>query len=213
MKFIVDNLWGIRQQWFRDIHSCTLQSQKGYQFRSVQLLSRVWLCNSMSCSVPGLPVHHQLWESTQTHVHWVGDAIQHLILCHPLLLLPSIFPSIRVFSNSPSSILGTYWPGEFIFQCPIFLPFHTVHGVLKARTLKWFTIPFSSGPHSGRCKPLGAPEQRSSRTQGQALEEESHAWDFGYKSTLKLGQGHNDGKGIWEHLSWASTVSILRTLQ
>ena len=45
-----------------------------------------------------------------------------------------------------SSILGTCQPGEFIFQCPIFLPFHTVHGVLKARILKWFAIPFSSGP-------------------------------------------------------------------
>ena len=46
-----------------------------------------------------------------------------------------------------SSILGTYWPGEFIFQCPIFLPFYTVHGVLKARIQKWFAIPFSSGRH------------------------------------------------------------------
>ena len=46
-----------------------------------------------------------------------------------------------------SSISGTYWSGEFIFQCPIFLPFHTVHGVLKARILKWFAIPFSSGPY------------------------------------------------------------------
>ena len=46
-----------------------------------------------------------------------------------------------------SSLLGTYRPGEFIFQCPIFLPFHTVHGILKARILKWFAIPFSSGPH------------------------------------------------------------------
>ena len=45
-----------------------------------------------------------------------------------------------------SSILGTYWPGELIFQCPIFLSFHTVHGILKARILKWFAIPFSSGP-------------------------------------------------------------------
>ena len=45
-----------------------------------------------------------------------------------------------------SSILGTYQPGEFIFQCPIFLPFHTVHGVLKARILNCFAIPFSSGP-------------------------------------------------------------------
>ena len=45
-----------------------------------------------------------------------------------------------------SSILGTYWSGEFIFQCHICLLFHTVHGVLKARILKWFAIPFSSGP-------------------------------------------------------------------
>ena len=48
-----------------------------------------------------------------------------------------------------SSILDTYQPGEFIFLCHIFLSFHahTVHGVLKARILKWFAIPFSSGPH------------------------------------------------------------------
>ena len=45
-----------------------------------------------------------------------------------------------------SSILGTYRPGECIFQCLIFLPFHTVHGVLKERMLKWFAIPFSCGP-------------------------------------------------------------------
>ena len=49
-----------------------------------------------------------------------------------------------------SSILGTYWPGEFLFQYPIILPFRTVHGVLKARILKWLAIPFSSGPHSVR---------------------------------------------------------------
>ena len=41
-----------------------------------------------------------------------------------------------------SSILGTYRPEEFIFQCPVFLPFHSVHGVLKAGILKWFNIPF-----------------------------------------------------------------------
>ena len=48
---------------------------------SVQSLSRVWLCDPMECSTPGLPVHHQLPELTQTHVHWVGDAIQP---SHPL---------------------------------------------------------------------------------------------------------------------------------
>ena len=45
-------------------------------FSSVQSLSHVRLCNSMNCSMPGLPVHHQLLEHTQTRVHWVGDAIQ-----------------------------------------------------------------------------------------------------------------------------------------
>ena len=41
----------------------------------------------------------------------------------------------------------TYWLGELIFQCPIFLPFHTLHGVIKTRILKWFAIAFSSGTH------------------------------------------------------------------
>ena len=46
-----------------------------------------------------------------------------------------------------SSIFSAYQPEGLIFQCHIFLPFHTVHGVLKARILKWFAIRFSSGPH------------------------------------------------------------------
>ena len=45
---------------------------------------------------------------------------------------------------------------EFLFQYPIILPFHTVHGVLKARILKWFAIPFSSGSHSAS---LGWPHR------------------------------------------------------
>ena len=52
-----------------------------YQFSSAQLLSCVWLCNPMNCSMSCFPVHHQLLEFTQTHVHWVGDAIQP---SHPL---------------------------------------------------------------------------------------------------------------------------------
>ena len=63
---------------------------------------------------------------------------------HPCILSGVICPLIS------SSILGTYQPGKFIFQCPIFFPFHTVDGVFKARILKWFAIPFSSGPHSVR---------------------------------------------------------------
>ena len=52
----------------------------------------------MDCSTPGFPVLHHLLELAQTHVHRVDEMpFNHLILCHPLLLLPSIFPSIRVF--------------------------------------------------------------------------------------------------------------------
>ena len=72
------------------------------QFSSVAQLCPT-LCDPMDCSTPGLPVHHQLPEFIQTHVCWVGHAIQ---LFHPLsslLLLPSTFPSIRVFSNVSSS--------------------------------------------------------------------------------------------------------------
>jgi len=66
-------------------------------------------CPSLhDCSIPGFPVHHQLPELAQTHVRWVDDAIQYLILCHPLLFLPSIFPSIRVFCNQ--SVLSIRWP-------------------------------------------------------------------------------------------------------
>ena len=76
--------------------------------------SYLTLCDPMDCSTPGLPVHHQLPELTQIHVHRVGDAMQHIILCHLLLLLPSIFPSIRVFSNE--SILHIRWPKYYSFS-------------------------------------------------------------------------------------------------
>ena len=73
----------------------------------------------MNCSTPGLPVHHQLPEFTQTHVHRVSDASSHLILCHPLLLLPPIPPSIRVFSNE--STLHMRWPKYWSFSFSIIL--------------------------------------------------------------------------------------------
>jgi len=73
----------IEQNWQTDsiwILSRSLESLN--QFSSVQLLNCAWtLCDPMNCSTPGFPVHHQLPESTQTHVHWIGDAIQP---SHPL---------------------------------------------------------------------------------------------------------------------------------
>ena len=66
------------------------------------------------CSTPGFPVHHQLLELAQTHVHQLVMASNHLLLCHPLFLLPSIFPSISVFSNE--SVLHIRWPKYWDFK-------------------------------------------------------------------------------------------------
>ena len=69
------------------------------------------LCGPINRSTPGLPVHHQLPEFTQTHGHRVGDTMQPF---HPLLLLPPIPPSIRVFSNE--STLRIRWPKDCSFS-------------------------------------------------------------------------------------------------
>ena len=71
----------------------------------------------MNCSKPGFPVHHQLPEFTQTHVRWVGDATQPSHPLSSLLLLPSIFPSIRVFSNE--SVLCIRWTKYWSFSFDI----------------------------------------------------------------------------------------------
>ena len=75
------------------------------------------LCDPMNHSTPGLPVHHQLLESTQTMSTVSVLPSNHLILCCPLLLLPSIFPSIRVFSNE--SALRSRWPESWSFSFSI----------------------------------------------------------------------------------------------
>ena len=66
------------------------------------------LCNPMDCSTSGLPVHHHLLELAPTHVHRVGNVIQPSLPLWPLLLLPSVFPSIRGFSNE--LVLCIRWP-------------------------------------------------------------------------------------------------------
>ena len=95
-------------------------------------------------NVPNIPGSYAILVFTASDVtsinsHTHNQALFSLWLC--LFILSGVISPL--FS---SSILGTYRPGEFIFQCHTFLPFHTVHGVLKARILMWFAIPFSSGP-------------------------------------------------------------------
>ena len=90
-----------------------------FQFSSVTQ-SCPTLRDTMNRSTPGLPVHYQLPEFTQTHVHRVSDPSSHLILCRPLLLLPPIPPSIKVFSNE--STLCMRWPKYWSFSLASFLP-------------------------------------------------------------------------------------------
>ena len=107
-------------------------------------------------------------------------SLQHWILLSPpdtsttehRLLWPSHFVLSGVISNHsllfPSSILDTFQTGGLIFWCRIFLPFHTVHGVLAVRILERFAIPSSSGPRFVRtlhCDPstLGGPAWHGSQ--------------------------------------------------
>ena len=76
------------------------------------------LCNPMDCSMPGFPVHHQLPEPAQTHVHQVRDAIQPSHpLSSPFPPVPLIFPSIRIFSSE--SVLHIRWPKYWSFNFSI----------------------------------------------------------------------------------------------
>ena len=88
------------------------------------------LWDPIDCSTPGFPVHHQLLEFTQTHVHWVSDAIQPSHPLSSLLLPPSIFPSIRVFSNE--SLLHIKWPKYCSFSFSI-SPSNEYSGLISSR--------------------------------------------------------------------------------
>ena len=90
----------------------------------------------MDCSMPGFLVHHQLLELPQTHVHPVGDATQPSHSLLPLLLLPSVFPSIKVFSNE--STLCIRWPKYWSFSFSI-SPSNEYSGLISFR-MDWFNL-------------------------------------------------------------------------
>ena len=97
---------------------------------------RLNLCNPLDCSTAVLSVHHRLPERSQTHVHWVGDAI---LPSHPLLsllLLPSIFPSIRIFSDE--SVPRIRWPKYWSFSFSI-SPSNEYSGLISFR-MDWLDL-------------------------------------------------------------------------
>ena len=94
------------------------------------------LWDPMDCSTPGFPVHHQLKELTQTHVHQVGDAIQPSHPRSPLLLPHSTSPSISVFSNE--SVLPIRWPKYWSFSFSI-SPSNEYPGLISFR-MDWLDL-------------------------------------------------------------------------
>ena len=105
------------------------------QFSSVAQ-SFLTLCDPMNRSTPGLPIHHQLLEFTQTHVHQVSAAIQPSYPLSSLLLLPSIPPSIRVFSNESTLCMREpkYWSFSFSIS-----PSKEIPGLISFR-MEWLDL-------------------------------------------------------------------------
>ena len=99
------------------------------QFSSVAQ-SCLTLCDPMDCSAPSFPVHHQLQSLLKLMSIESVMPSNHLILCCPLLLLPSIFPSIRVFSNE--SVLHIRWPKYWSFRFSI-SPSNDYSGLISFR--------------------------------------------------------------------------------
>ena len=102
-------------------------------FFGLNLVYGPTLCDPMNHSTPGLPVHHQLPESTQTHVHWVDNAIQPSLPLSPPPP-PPIFPSIRVFSRE--SALHIRWPKYWSFSVG---PSNEYSGLMSFR-IDWFDL-------------------------------------------------------------------------
>ena len=109
------------------------------------------LCDPMNRSSPGLPVHHQLPEFTQTHVHRVADAIQP---SHPRSSPSPPAPSIRVFSNE--SALRTRWPKYWSFSFSI-IPSKEIPGWISFR-MDWLDLRWANSGNSVRLYFGGAPK-------------------------------------------------------
>ena len=99
------------------------------------------ICDPIDCRMPGFPVHHQLPEFSQLRSIELVMTSNHLILCHPLLLPPSTFPSIRVFSNE--SVLHIRWPNYWSFSFNI-SPSNEHPGLISFR-MHWLDLLQSKG--------------------------------------------------------------------
>ena len=146
------------------------------------------LCDPMNCSMPGLPVHHQLRSSLKlTFIELVMPS-SHLILCHPLFLLPPIPPSSRVFSNE--STFHMRWPKYWSFSFNI-IPSKEHPGLISFR-MDWLDLLAVQGTLKSL---LHISVQSLSRVQLFATHESQHARPPCPSPTPR---GHSDSRP----LSW-----------
>ena len=103
------------------------------------------LCDPMDCGTPGFPVLHQLLELLKLMSIESVMPSNHLILCHPLLLPPSIFPSIRVYSNE--SVLHIRWPKYWSFSIS---PSNEYSGLISFR-MDWLNLLAAQGTLKELC--------------------------------------------------------------
>ena len=146
-----------------------------YQFSSVQLLSRVWLCDPMNRSMPGLPFHHQLPESTQIHVHWVSDAIQ---------------PSYPLKSPSPHALNLSQHQGLFKWvssshQVAKILEFSASTSVLPMNTQDWSPLGWT-GWISLQCKGLSRVFSNTTVQKHQFFGAQPYLWSNSHIHTWLL---------------------------
>ena len=131
----------------------------GIQFSSVAQ-SCLTLCNPMNCSMPGLPVHHQLPEFTQTHVHWISDAIQ-----------PNISSSVIPFSYCPQSFptSGSFPMSQLFVSGGQNIGVSASTSVLPMNTQDWSPLGWTGSPRSPRDSEESSPTPQFKSINSSAL--------------------------------------------
>ena len=149
--------WVFQICWHIECSTCTASSSRIWNRSTgipspplalfIVMLSKAHLTSPPGCLALGKWSHHRDWFLCNIALYSIGLLLSPVTstagYCFCFGPIPWFFLELFLQLIS-SSIMGTCRPGEFLFQYPIILPVHTVHGVPKARILKWFASPFSS---------------------------------------------------------------------
>ena len=174
-----------KEKVFLERWICNYES--GVQFRSVTQ-SCPTLCNPMNCSTPDLPVHHQLPESTQTHVHWVGGAIQ-----------PSHPPSSP--QSFPAS--GSFQMSQLFTSCGQSIGVSASTSVLPVNTQDWYPLGWSGW--------ISLQSKRLLRVFSNTTVQKHQFFGFLYGPTLILIHDYWRNHSFdYTDLCWQSNVSAFR---